>query len=133
MSKRQNFLYSISNPHVAYILLMLGIAGLIFEFTHPGIGFPGIAGFISLLLAFLALDTLPVNYVGIIFIFLGIILLIAELYTPTFGILTLGSTICLGIGSTILMKSPLMQISFHLIAAVLIINLIIGSFLAYLG
>jgi membrane-bound serine protease (ClpP class) len=103
-STQQKILNSIAHPFVAYILMLLGIMGLIFEFTHPGIGFPGIAGFICLLLALFAFQLFPVNYLGFIFIILAIVLFIAEAFTPTFGLLTLGGLVSLTLGSLMLMK-----------------------------
>ena len=113
LSRQERILNSIAHPFVAYILLLLGTMGLIFEFTSPGVGFPGVAGLICLLLAFFALQLLPVNYLGVVFIMLSFILFIAEALTPTFGLLTLGGLASLIFGSLLLMKSsyPLFQIS----------------------
>ncbi|MBI2496290.1 MAG: ATP-dependent Clp protease proteolytic subunit, partial [Candidatus Omnitrophica bacterium] len=75
MSKRQEFLAIVTNPNIAYLLMLLGTLGLIFEFTHPGIGFPGIAGLICLLLALYAFQTLPVSYAAVALIAVGLALL----------------------------------------------------------
>jgi membrane-bound serine protease (ClpP class) len=106
MSKRQQFLAIITNPNIAYLLMLLGTLGLIFEFTHPGIGFPGIAGLICLLLALYAFQTLPVSYVAIALIVLGLILLIAEVKVVSYGLLAIGGVISLTLGSLMLFESP---------------------------
>ncbi len=106
MSKRQEFLATITNPNIAYLLMMLGTFGLIFEFTHPGVGFPGIAGLICLLLALYAFQTLPVSYAAIALIVLGLGLLIAEINIASFGLLAIGGVISLTLGSLMLFESP---------------------------
>ena len=106
MSKRQEFLATITNPNIAYLLMLLGMLGLVFEFTHPGIGFPGIAGLICLLLALYAFQTLPVSYVAIALIALGLGLLIAEVNIASYGLLAVGGVISLTLGSLMLFESP---------------------------
>jgi len=106
MSKRQEFLTIITNPNVAYLLMLLGTLGLIFEFTHPGIGFPGIAGLICLLLALYAFQTLPVSYAAVALIVLGMGLLIAEIKIASHGMLAIGGVIALTLGSLMLFESP---------------------------
>ncbi len=103
---QERVLNSVTNPNIAYILMLLGIIGLIFEFSHPGVGFPGIAGAICMLLSFYSFQALPIDYTGIILIVLAIILFIAEAFTPTFGLLTLGGIVALSFGSIMLVKSP---------------------------
>lgn len=117
MTFRQRFLNIISNPTIAYILMILGFYGLLFEFTHPGIGFPGIAGAISIILGFYGLHTLPTNYAGVALIILSIILFIAETQVTSFGLLTLGGITCMFLGSLILIDSPyeFMRISVRVI------------------
>ena len=117
LSFSEKFLNAISNPNIAYILMMLGMIGLIFEFSHPGIAFPGIAGLICLILAFYSFNTLPVNYTGFILIILSFILFIAEFFTSAFGLLTLSGIICLVIGSMMLIDSdyPFFRISIQVI------------------
>jgi len=105
-TRQERILNSIAHPFVAYILLLLGIMGLIFEFTSPGFGFPGIAGLICLLAAFFAFQLLPVNYLGIVLIILAFVLFVAEALTPTFGLLTLGGLASLTFGSLLLVKTP---------------------------
>ena len=106
MSARQEFLAIITNPTIAYLLMLLGTLGLIFEFTHPGIGFPGIAGLICLLLALYAFQTLPISYAAIALLVVGLGLLIAELYVVSFGLLAVGGVIALTLGSLMLFESP---------------------------
>jgi membrane-bound serine protease (ClpP class) len=117
MTFRQGFLNIIANPTIAYILVMLGFYGLMFEFTNPGIGFPGIAGTISIILGFYALHTLPINFAGIALIVLGIILFIAETQVTSFGLLTLGGLACMFLGSVMLIDSPyqFMRVSINVI------------------
>src|SRR3990172_6408561 len=107
MGFRQNLLAVVSNPNIAYILMLLGMAGLYFELANPGAIFPGVVGGISLILAFFAFQTIPVNYAGILLILLAIILFIAELKVASHGILTGGGLISLALGSLMLFQSPL--------------------------
>ncbi len=110
MSARQRFLLEISNPNLAYILLMIGLLGLYFEFAHPGAIFPGVLGGISLLLALFAFQILPVNYVGLLLIFLGLAMFVVEVKVHTFGVLTAGGVAALVIGSLMLVKSPVPEL-----------------------
>lgn len=102
---RSRFLSVITNPNIAYILLLVGIYGLILEFFNPGAILPGTVGAISLLVALYALQLLPVNYVGLALIFLGVALIIAEAFEPSFGVLGLGGIASFVIGSVILMDT----------------------------
>lgn len=102
MSWSRKFLHQIAHPNVAYILMTIGIYALIYELASPGIGVGGTVGVICLLLAFLSLQVLPINTVGLLLILLGIILLIADLFTPTNGILSAGGLIAFGVGSFLL-------------------------------
>jgi membrane-bound serine protease (ClpP class) len=101
----QKFLHDISDPNVAYVLLMIGIYGMIYELANPGATLPGVIGGICLLLAFFALESLPINLVGILLILLGIGFFIAELKTPGFGALATGGAISLFLGSLMLFSS----------------------------
>ena len=105
LSFREDFLNKITNPNIAYILFILGFYGLFFEFTHPGAIFPGVAGGVSLILAFLAFQTLPVNYAGIALIIMGIIMLFLEVKTPTNGPLSVGGIASMLLGSTMLFET----------------------------
>jgi membrane-bound serine protease (ClpP class) len=103
---RHGILAAISNPNIAYILLLIGLAGLYFEFSTPGAILPGVIGGISLLLAFFGLSTLPVNYTGILLILFSIILFIAEIKIMSYGMLTIGGVISLSLGSIFLFDTP---------------------------
>jgi len=113
MSTKDLFLHSLTNPNIAYILLFLGIFGILGEFNNPGALFPGIFGSICLILAFVAFQMIAINFAGFILIALGIIFFIFEMYTPTFGLLTAGGIISLILGSFMLTKdlAPYLKIS----------------------
>jgi membrane-bound serine protease (ClpP class) len=102
MRLKQKFLNILANPNVAYLLMMAGLLGLYVEFTHPGVFFPGVAGAICLLLAMAALQVLPINYSGLALIGLGVALLIAELFLPSFGVLGVGGILAFVLGSLLL-------------------------------
>ncbi|MDZ7699615.1 MAG: nodulation protein NfeD [Deltaproteobacteria bacterium] len=101
---RDQVLKTISDPNIAYILMMIGLAGLYFELSHPGAIFPGVIGAISLILAFFSFQTLPVNYAGLILIALAIIFFIAEIKVASYGILSIGGLIALTLGSIMLFE-----------------------------
>jgi membrane-bound serine protease (ClpP class) len=102
---RSRLLSVITNPNIAYILLLVGIYGLILEFSNPGAIVPGTIGAISLLLALYSLQLLPINYAGVALILLGIALMIGEAYQPSFGILGMGGLVAFVIGSVIMMDT----------------------------
>jgi len=110
MSRRQEFLTIITNPNIAYLLMLFGTLGLIFEFTHPGLAFPGIAGLICLLLALYAFQALPVSYAAIGLLVLGLGLLIAEIKIVSHGLLGISGVVALTLGSLMLFESPDAQI-----------------------
>jgi membrane-bound serine protease (ClpP class) len=103
---RHRILNLISDPNVAYILMLLGFYGLFFELTNPGSLFPGVIGGICLILAFYAFQTLPVNYAGLLLIILAIILFILEIKIISHGVLTIGGIVAMTIGSLMLFESP---------------------------
>jgi membrane-bound serine protease (ClpP class) len=107
MSERQKFLRTITNPNLAYFLLIFGLIGLFIEFTHPGVVIPGILGGISLLLAFLAFQILPINYVGLFLILLSIGFFIAEIKIQGFGMLGVGGIVSFVLGSIMLINAPI--------------------------
>lgn len=107
MDWRSEFLAIITNPNVAYILLMVGIYGLILEFYNPGMGLPGITGAVCLLLALYAFQMLPVSYAGMGLLALGVALMVAEAFAPSFGVLGLGGIVAFVFGSVMLMDSDL--------------------------
>jgi len=102
-------LSTISDPNIAYILMLLGMLGLIFELTNPGAILPGVVGGISLILAFFAFQTLPVNYAGLLLIIFAAMLFIAETQIASHGILAMGGVIALLLGSLMLFKTPPFQ------------------------
>ncbi len=102
---RTRLLAVITDPTVAYLLMLVGIYGLIFEFANPGTYAPGVIGGISLLLALFAFSVLPVDYAGLALILLGIALMVAEAFAPSFGILGLGGVVAFAIGSVIMFKA----------------------------
>ena len=106
MGTRQKILSALSDPNIAYILLLIGLAGLYFEFSNPGSILPGVIGGISLIMAFFAMQTLPVNYAGIALILFAIILFIAEIKVVSHGILTVGGIVSLVIGSLMMFQTP---------------------------
>ncbi|MEO1767890.1 NfeD family protein [Thiobacter aerophilum] len=100
---RTRFLAVITDPGVAYILLLIGMYGLFFEFSNPGLGVAGVAGAICLLLALFAFQLLPISYAGLALILLGVGLIIAEVFVPSFGVLGLGGIVAFVAGSVMLM------------------------------
>jgi membrane-bound serine protease (ClpP class) len=120
MGLRHKILGIISNPNIAYILMILGFYGLYFELSNPGAIFPGVAGAICLILAFYALQTLPINYAGLMLIILGIALFIAEAFITSHGVLGIGGTIAMLLGSVMLIDSPVpaMRVSWAVIIPV---------------
>jgi membrane-bound serine protease (ClpP class) len=124
MSLRHKILNFISDPNVAYMLMLLGFYGLFFELTNPGSIFPGVMGGICLILAFYAFQTLPVNYAGLLLIILAIILFILEIKIVSQGVLTIGGVIAMLLGSLMLFESPgpFMKLSLFLILPAVIIT-----------
>jgi membrane-bound serine protease (ClpP class) len=103
---RDRFLNVITDPNVAYILMMIGMLGLFFELSNPGVILPGVLGGISLILAFFAFQTLPINYAGLLLILFGLILLIAEIKVASHGVLTIGGIVSMVLGSLMLFDAP---------------------------
>jgi len=133
MGTRLKVLATLSDPNIAYILLLIGLAGLYFEFAHPGVILPGVIGGISLILAFFAMQTLPVNYAGIALIIFSIILFIAEIKVISHGILTIGGIVSLIIGSLMLFQTPdpALRVSWGvMIPAVLVTSLFFAAVIA---
>jgi len=124
MSWRERLLEIISNPTIAYILLMLGIYGIFFELSSPGAILPGVVGGIFLILAFYALQMLPVNYAGLALILFAIILFIAEIKVVSHGLLAVGGVISLLLGSMMLFRSPVeyMRVSLSVIIPAVLVS-----------
>lgn len=124
MSLRHKILNVITDPNVAYMLMLLGFYGLFFELTNPGSIFPGVMGGICLILAFYAFQTLPVNYAGLLLIILAIILFLLEIKIVSQGVLTIGGVIAMLLGSLMLFESPgpFMKLSLFLILPAVIIT-----------
>ncbi len=119
MSFRERLLSYLANPNLVYILLLVGIYGLIYEFFSPGIGLGFALGGVSLLLALLGLQVLPINLVGIGLILFGVLLMVLDAFTPTNGILTTGGVISLVVGSFSLfeVRSPVLRLSWVTVVA----------------
>lgn len=133
----QNILDIISDPNIAYILMMIGIWGIILEFYNPGTVLPGVVGIICLILGLYGLHTLPVNYAGVALIILGIILFILEIKITSYGMLTIGGIISVFLGSMMLIdpSSPLetaVDISMNVIISTVIIIAALFILLAWL-
>ena len=120
---RDAVLRVISDPNIAYILMMIGLAGLYFELAHPGAVFPGVIGAISLILAFYSFQTLPVNYAGLLLIALAVIFFIAEIKVASYGVLSLGGIVSLTLGSIMLFED--VGVSLRLMAPTIVL---IGGF-----
>lgn len=107
MSWRYKILDVISNPNIAYYLLLIGIWGIFFELYNPGVIFPGVIGGICFILGLYALQSLPVNYAGLLLMVLAIILFLLEIKIPSYGVLTIGGVVSMILGSLMLFESPL--------------------------
>ncbi|MDY6847548.1 MAG: nodulation protein NfeD [Thermodesulfobacteriota bacterium] len=124
MNWRQKILTTISNPNVAYMLLMLGFLGIFLELSQPGVILPGAIGAVALLLAFFGLQMLPVNYVGVLLIVAALILFILEIKVQSYGMLTVGGILAMALGSLMLIDSaqPYLQISRAVIVATIAVS-----------
>jgi membrane-bound serine protease (ClpP class) len=133
-SFRTKVLKTIADPNIAYILLMIGLAGLYFELSHPGTVFPGVVGGIALILAFFSMQTLPVNTTGILLILAAVILFILELKVTSYGMLSVAGVLSLILGSLMLFKGagPQHQVALGVLVPTVLV--ICGFFvtLAYL-
>jgi len=124
MNWRERILNALSNPNIAYLLLMLGAIGIFFEISQPGVILPGAIGAIAALLALFAFSSLPINYVGILLIILAIVLFILEVKVASYGMLAIGGVISMALGSLMLIDSsePYQQISRAVIAATVAVS-----------
>ncbi|WP_105258433.1 NfeD family protein [Pseudoalteromonas sp. T1lg88] len=128
---RFNFIATITDPNIAYILMLIGVYGLLLEFYSPGIGVAGVVGAISLIVALYAFQMLPLSFSGLALIALGIALMVAESFVPSFGIFGLGGIAAFVLGSIFLIdtQSPYFQISIPLIAGVAFTSVLVVIFL----
>jgi membrane-bound serine protease (ClpP class) len=127
MGARLKILDVIGDPNVAYILLLIGFYGLLFELMSPGAILPGVVGAISMVLAFYALQKLPVNYAGLLLIIIGMILFILEIKVTSYGALTIGGILSLTLGSIMLFDSPLpfFRVSLQVVLPVVIVTAVL--------
>lgn len=136
MTLRQRILSAIAHPNIAYILLSLGTLGLTIELWSPGAILPGVVGGLALLLAFFALQVLPINFVGLLLMLFGLVLFALEITVTSYGLLTIGGIISLIFGSLMLFDSaaaPELQVSLALILSVVLGFTAIAGFLVRLA
>jgi membrane-bound serine protease (ClpP class) len=135
MNVRQRILSTIAHPNIAYILLSLGTLGLTIELWSPGAVLPGVVGGLSLLLAFFALQVLPINYAGLLLMLFGLLLLVLEIKVTSYGLLTVGGLLSLIFGSLMLIDSPApeLQLNVGLVVAVVLGFTAIAAFLVRLA
>ena len=133
MNWREKFLGTISDPNITYILMMIGIFGIMFELFNPGAILPGVVGAISLILAFYSFQTLPINYAGLALILLAIILFIAEIKIVSHGLLAIGGIISLFLGSVMLISSPFEVASISLSIIITTVIVAAAFFLGIIG
>jgi len=129
MTPVERLLHTITNPNIAFILMTLGINGILFELSSPGGYLSGVVGVICLLLAFYALGVLDVNYTGLLFIALAFILFVVDIKAPTHGVLTVGGIVSFVLGSLVLFSSPYYAVSRNLVLSV---SLATGIFFAFI-
>jgi membrane-bound serine protease (ClpP class) len=130
---RTRLLSVITDPNIAYILMLLGVYGLIFELSNPGLILPGVIGATCLILALYAFQLLPVNYAGVALIGLGLLFMVAEVFVPSMGILGIGGVAAFVIGSVILFDTGVQgfKVALPLLAAITVLTL--GFFIGMIG
>ena len=137
MGFSEKILDILSDPNIAYILLLLGVYGLLFELYNPGSILPGVVGGISIILAFYSLHTLPINYAGLALILFAVVLFIAEIKVMSYGLLTVGGVVSLLLGSMMLIRSDstleFFSISWSVIITTTALSLVFFSFIIGLG
>jgi membrane-bound serine protease (ClpP class) len=121
---RARLLAIITNPNVSYLLLLAGIYGIMFEFFSPGTYFPGVLGSISLLVGLYALNLLPINYAGAGLLLLGMAMMLAEAFLPTFGVIGIGGIAAFVLGSLLLFRgeAPGFELSWSVVAAAAVVS-----------
>jgi membrane-bound serine protease (ClpP class) len=133
MTWRQRLLAALSHPQIALMLLSLGSIGLLVELYNPGLIFPGVVGALALLLAFYSLQTLPVNYTGLLLIGLGMVMFILEIKVTSFGMLFLGGVVAMALGALMLINSPEEYLRIPISTIVLVVGTTAGLFLFVVG
>ncbi|MGE5429841.1 MAG: NfeD family protein [Syntrophomonadaceae bacterium] len=137
MTFQQKLLKVLSDPNIAYILLILGMYGIMFELYNPGSIFPGVIGAISLILAFYAMHTLPINYAGIFLIILSVILFILEIKIISHGLLTIGGAVSLFLGSMMLFQTSsfleVLMLSKEIVIAIVLMTVVFFLFVIGMG
>jgi membrane-bound serine protease (ClpP class) len=133
MTWRQRLLAALSHPQIALMLLSLGSIGLLVELYNPGLIFPGVVGALALLLAFYSLQTLPVNYTGLLLIGLGMVMFILEIKVTSFGMLILGGVVSMSLGALMLINSPEEYLRIPISTIVLVVGTTAGLFLFVVG
>ena len=126
---RSNLLAIITNPNIAFVLMLVGIYGLILEFSNPGIILPGVVGTICLLMALYAFQVLPINYAGLALLCLGLAFIIAELFVTSGGILGLGGVVAFTVGSIMLFDDKYIAVSIPLIGGTALVG---GGFMLWI-
>jgi membrane-bound serine protease (ClpP class) len=123
MGLRENILKALSNPNIAYILFLIGLAGLYFELSNPGAVFPGVTGALALILAFYSMQSLSANYAGVLLIILSAVLFMIELKITSYGLLTVGGIIAMTLGSLMLFDSPVpyLRLSYSVIFTMVVL------------
>lgn len=135
LSWREKLLNTIANPNLAYLLLLAGLYGLIFELYNPGAVIPGVIGVIALILAFFAMQTLPVNWAGLLLIVAAVIMFLLEIKVPSYGFLTFGGIVSLVLGSIMLFDSaiPALRVSWSVIVPTVIVTVLFFVFAITMG
>jgi membrane-bound serine protease (ClpP class) len=133
MTWRQRLLAALSHPQIALMLLSLGSIGLLVELYNPGLIFPGVVGALALLLAFYSLQTLPINYTGLLLIALGMVMFILEIKVTSFGMLILGGIVSMSLGALMLIDSPEEYLRIPISTIVLVVGTTAGLFLFVVG
>ena len=135
MSWRQRLLSAIAHPQIAVLLFSLGSLGLTIELWNPGAAVPGIVGAVCLLLAFFAFQILPINYVGLLLILFGMVLLVIEMFTPTYGLLAVSGMVSMLFGGVMLFDSPApeLQLGWPFIVSTMLALALVTGALARLG
>lgn len=117
-SWKEDFLNTLVNPNLVYLLMMIGIYGLIYEFANPGVGVGGVVGGVCLILALYGMSVLPINYAGLGLILLGIALMVLDLFVPSFMVLTMGGLVSFVLGSIMLFETGNFRVSVWLVGGV---------------